>query len=110
LGRLVSVENSGPTSPLKSPVLRQDFVGGLTVIVNAGFAFWHAADLPTGTLGGMGPGMSRLRDRKHRLCVSYFDGTPITVAQLLRLDELVAERSWMLGNPSRVALLWQLTD
>lgn len=53
----MSVENSGPSSPLKSLVLRQDFVGGLTVIVTAGFAFWQAADLPTGTLGGMGPGM-----------------------------------------------------
>src|SRR4029450_10529092 len=37
--------------------LRQDFVGGLVVIAVALFAFWQAADLPIGTLGGMGPGM-----------------------------------------------------
>ena len=37
--------------------LRQDFVAGLVVIAVAVFAFWQAADLPIGTLGGMGPGM-----------------------------------------------------
>src|SRR5262249_24770909 len=37
--------------------LRQDFVGGLVVIAVALFAFWQAADLPIGTLGGVGPGM-----------------------------------------------------
>jgi len=37
--------------------LRQDFCGGLVVIAVALFAFWQAADLPIGTLGGMGPGM-----------------------------------------------------
>jgi putative tricarboxylic transport membrane protein len=37
--------------------LRQDFVAGLVVIAVALFAFWQAADLPIGTLGGMGPGM-----------------------------------------------------
>lgn len=37
--------------------LRQDFLGGLVVIAVAVFAFWQAADLPIGTLGGMGPGM-----------------------------------------------------
>jgi putative tricarboxylic transport membrane protein len=36
---------------------RQDFVGGMTVIAVAAFAFWQAADLPIGKLGGMGPGM-----------------------------------------------------
>jgi putative tricarboxylic transport membrane protein len=36
---------------------RQDFIGGLVVIAVALFAFWQAADLPIGTLGGMGPGM-----------------------------------------------------
>jgi putative tricarboxylic transport membrane protein len=36
---------------------RQDFVGGLVVIAVAVFAFWQAANLPIGTLGGMGPGM-----------------------------------------------------
>jgi putative tricarboxylic transport membrane protein len=37
--------------------LRQDFVGGLVIIAVAVFAFWQSADLPIGTLGGMGPGM-----------------------------------------------------
>src|SRR5262249_56544647 len=37
--------------------LRQDFVGGLAVIAVALFAFWQAADLQIGTLGGIGPGM-----------------------------------------------------
>jgi len=37
--------------------LRQDFLGGLVVIAVAAFAFWQGADLPIGTLGGMGPGM-----------------------------------------------------
>jgi putative tricarboxylic transport membrane protein len=36
---------------------RQDFVGGLLIIAVALFAFWQGADLPIGTLGGMGPGM-----------------------------------------------------
>ena len=37
--------------------LRQDFVGGLIVIAVAVFALWQGADLPLGTLGGVGPGM-----------------------------------------------------
>jgi putative tricarboxylic transport membrane protein len=37
--------------------LRQDFVGGLVIVGIAAFAFWQAAGLPVGTLGGMGPGM-----------------------------------------------------
>jgi len=48
------------TNSSRSPTaiwLRQDFVGGLVVIAVALFAFWQAADLPTGTLGGIGPGM-----------------------------------------------------
>jgi putative tricarboxylic transport membrane protein len=48
------------TNSSESPTavwLRQDFVGGLVVIAVALFAFWQAADLPIGTLGGMGPGM-----------------------------------------------------
>ena len=43
-----------PATPI---LLRQDFVGGLVVIAVAVFAFWQGADLPIGTLGGMGPGM-----------------------------------------------------
>jgi putative tricarboxylic transport membrane protein len=48
------------TNSSRSPLaiwLRQDFVAGLVVIAVALFAFWQAADLPIGTLGGMGPGM-----------------------------------------------------
>jgi putative tricarboxylic transport membrane protein len=37
--------------------LRQDFLGGLTMIAIAVFAFWQGLNLPIGTLGGMGPGM-----------------------------------------------------
>ena len=47
-------------TPSRSPTalwLRQDFAGGLVVIAVALFAFWQAANLPIGTLGGMGPGM-----------------------------------------------------
>jgi len=36
---------------------RQDVIAGLVVIGMAVFAFWQGADLPIGTLGGMGPGM-----------------------------------------------------
>ena len=43
--------------PAVTPLLRQDFLGGLLVIAVAAFAFWQGADLPVGTLGGMGPGM-----------------------------------------------------
>ena len=47
------------TTSARSPAMwmRQDFVAGLVVIAVAVFAFWQAADLPIGTLGGMGPGM-----------------------------------------------------
>jgi hypothetical protein len=48
------------SSPSRSPaalLARQDFVGGMAVIAVAAFAFWQAADLPIGKLGGMGPGM-----------------------------------------------------
>ena len=48
------------TNSSRSPTaiwLRQDFVGGLAVIAVALFAFWQAADLQIGTLGGIGPGM-----------------------------------------------------
>lgn len=47
-------------SPSESPVvpwLRQDFAGGVAIIAVALFSFWQASDLPTGTLGGVGPGM-----------------------------------------------------
>jgi putative tricarboxylic transport membrane protein len=50
----------GESNSSRSPTaiwLRQDFVGGLVVIAVAVFAFWQAANLPIGTLGGMGPGM-----------------------------------------------------
>lgn len=48
---------SRSSAPKPLLLLRQDFVGGLAVIATAGFAFWQAAELPIGTLGGMGPGM-----------------------------------------------------
>jgi putative tricarboxylic transport membrane protein len=45
-------------SGLKLALLaRQDFVGGLVGIGLAAFGLWQSADLPMGTLGGMGPGM-----------------------------------------------------
>jgi putative tricarboxylic transport membrane protein len=53
---LASNESSSPRSPT-AIWSRQDFVGGLVVIAVALFVFWQAADLPIGTLGGMGPGM-----------------------------------------------------
>ena len=40
-----------------SVLLRQDFFGGLVVLAVAVFAFWQGANLPAGTLGGVGPGM-----------------------------------------------------
>jgi putative tricarboxylic transport membrane protein len=36
---------------------RQDFLGGLVGIAASAFALWLSADLPAGTLRGMGPGM-----------------------------------------------------
>jgi len=36
---------------------RQDFLGGMVGIAGSAFVFWQAADLPIGTMGGMGPGM-----------------------------------------------------
>ena len=54
-----SVSADNPLSAWQpTPVLlRQDFVGGLVVIAVAVFAYWQGADLPLGTLGGVGPGM-----------------------------------------------------
>jgi putative tricarboxylic transport membrane protein len=52
----MSAEPSGRAGDV--PVyLRQDFVGGLTIIAVAVFAFWQGWELPMGTFGGMGPGM-----------------------------------------------------
>jgi putative tricarboxylic transport membrane protein len=42
------------TAPL---LLRQDFLGGIAVVVVAALAYWLGSDLAVGTLGGMGPGM-----------------------------------------------------
>ena len=53
----MSTNDSKSRHQPNSLLLRQDFVGGLMVIATAGFAFWQAAELPMGTLGGMGPGM-----------------------------------------------------
>ena len=53
----MSPNESNSSRPPTATWLRQDFAGGLVVIAVAVFAFWQAADLPIGTLGGMGPGM-----------------------------------------------------
>ncbi len=45
----------GPGAPVL--MRRQDFLGGLLMIVVSVAAFWLASDLAIGTLGGMGPGM-----------------------------------------------------
>jgi putative tricarboxylic transport membrane protein len=42
---------------MRAGALRRDFLGGLVIIAVAAFAFWKAAHLPIGTLGGMGSGM-----------------------------------------------------
>lgn len=51
----MSAEGAARSRP--ALLARQDFVGGWVVIGIAAFAFWQAADLPIGKLGGMGPGM-----------------------------------------------------
>ncbi len=43
--------------PLAAIPLRQDFLGGAVVIAVAALAYWLGADLPTGALGAIGPGM-----------------------------------------------------
>lgn len=52
--------NSDPHSP-PAPRLaflrRQDFGGGLIIVAVGLFAIWQTADLPMGTLEGVGPGM-----------------------------------------------------
>jgi putative tricarboxylic transport membrane protein len=53
----LALNETNSSRPPTAIWLRQDFVGGLVVIAVAFFAFWQAADLPIGTLGGMGPGM-----------------------------------------------------
>jgi putative tricarboxylic transport membrane protein len=53
----VSANESNSSRAPTAIWLRQDFIAGLVVIAVALFAFWQAAHLPIGTLGGMGPGM-----------------------------------------------------
>jgi putative tricarboxylic transport membrane protein len=53
----VSRDNSKPSRSQTALLTRQDFVGGLVGIALAAFGLWQSADLPLGTLGGMGPGM-----------------------------------------------------
>ncbi len=43
-----------PNWVIKGP---QDFFGGLLIMAISAIAIWLGSDLPTGTLGGMGPGM-----------------------------------------------------
>jgi len=50
-------ENPRPSGSLAQLLRQQDFVGGLMGIGLAAFAFWQSADLPMGTLGGIGAGM-----------------------------------------------------
>ena len=50
-------EKPNLSGPLAQLLRRQDFVGGVIGIGLAAFAFWQSADLPMGTLGGMGAGM-----------------------------------------------------
>ena len=50
-------DKSNPSRSQTGLLTRQDFVGGLVGIALAAFGFWQSADLPMGTLGGMGPGM-----------------------------------------------------
>ena len=50
-------ENPKPSGSLAQLLRQQDFVGGLVGIGLAAFAFWQSADLPMGTLRGMGAGM-----------------------------------------------------
>jgi len=53
----VSRDNSKPSRSQTALLTRQDFVGWLVGIALAAFGLWQSADLPMGTLGGMGPGM-----------------------------------------------------
>jgi putative tricarboxylic transport membrane protein len=53
----VDGDKSNPSRSQTGLLTRQDFVGGLVGIALAAFGFWQSADLPMGTLGGMGPGM-----------------------------------------------------
>ena len=46
-----------PSGTASSLIKRQDFAGGIAVIAMGVFGFWQGANLPIGTLGGMGPGM-----------------------------------------------------
>ena len=52
----MSAESANPLRSRTALLARQDFVGGLVIIAVAGFAFWLASALPSGTSGGMGPG------------------------------------------------------
>jgi len=49
-------ESRSPRS-LTDMLKQQDCVGGLVVFAVGVFGFWQSANLPIGTLGGMGPGM-----------------------------------------------------
>jgi len=53
----VSAKSANRSGSRTALLARQDFVGGLVGIGLAAFGLWQSADLPLGTLGGMGPGM-----------------------------------------------------
>ena len=46
-----------PRRSLGAVFRQQDVIGGLVVFAVGVFAFWQSANLPMGTLGGMGAGM-----------------------------------------------------
>lgn len=47
-------EAEKPRGAIRSP---QDFAGGISLLLLSAFALWQGANLPMGTLGGMGSGM-----------------------------------------------------
>lgn len=49
-----AVVTAGGRGLIRAP---QNFAGGLSLIVLAALAYWAGADLPTGSLRSMGPGM-----------------------------------------------------
>ena len=56
-GRPQVRERSASRARWAALLAREDFLGGLVGMAAAAFALWQSADLPLGTLRGMGPGM-----------------------------------------------------
>jgi hypothetical protein len=93
----VSLEKHVTPLTMRPPVaaipLRQDFLGGMAVMGVAVFAFWLAGDLPTGTLGGMGPGMMP----KALAALLGFLGVLLFVGSFFHFGERV--RRWTIRGP-----------